>query len=60
MIEARRQGVDLRGYIAWTLIDNFEWAEGFTPKFGIVGMDPITFERHPKDSYRAFQQMLAK
>jgi beta-glucosidase len=60
MLDAKRQGVDLRGYIAWTLIDNFEWAEGFAPKFGIVGMDPKTFERQPKDSYRAFQQMLAK
>ncbi|KKB75882.1 beta-glucosidase [Devosia soli] len=60
MLDAKRQGVDLRGYIAWTLIDNFEWAEGFTPKFGIVGMDPDTRDRKPKDTYRAFQKMLTK
>ena len=60
MLEAKRQGVDLRGYIAWTLIDNFEWAEGFTPKFGIVGMDHKTLARQPKQSYQAFRQMLAK
>ncbi len=59
MIEAKKQGVDLRGYIAWTLIDNFEWAEGFTPKFGIVGMDPKTLERQPKASYDAFKAMLS-
>jgi beta-glucosidase len=40
------------------LIDNFEWAEGYGPKFGIVGMDPETRNRHPKDSYHAFRQML--
>ncbi|WP_108398702.1 GH1 family beta-glucosidase [Devosia submarina] len=59
MIEAQRRGVDLRGYVAWTLIDNFEWAEGFTPKFGLVGMDPLTLDRHPKRSYEAFKTMLA-
>lgn len=60
MVEAQKQGVDLRGYIAWTLIDNFEWAEGFTPKFGIVGMDPVTRDRLPKDTYWAFKQMLER
>ncbi|NTJ44592.1 beta-glucosidase [Agrobacterium larrymoorei] len=58
IIDAQRQGADVRGYIAWTLIDNFEWAEGYDPKFGIVGMDPATRDRVPKDSYRAFQTML--
>ncbi len=60
IIEAQRQGADIRGYIAWTLIDNFEWAEGYGPKFGIVGMDPETRDRHPKESYHAFRQMLTK
>ena len=59
MVEAKKQGVDLRGYIAWTLIDNFEWAEGFNPKFGIIGMDPKTLERQPKQTYYAFQDMLS-
>jgi beta-glucosidase len=58
--DAQAQGADVRGHIAWTLIDNFEWAEGYEPKFGIVGMDPATRDRVPKESYRAFQQMLTK
>lgn len=58
MVEAQKQGVDLRGYIAWTLIDNFEWAEGFVPKFGIVGMDADTLDRQPKQTYHAFREML--
>ncbi|MCL6652827.1 beta-galactosidase [Agrobacterium rubi] len=60
IIDAQRQGADIRGYIAWTLVDNFEWAEGYGPKFGIIGMDPETRDRNPKDSYHAFRQMLAK
>ncbi|MCL6650840.1 beta-galactosidase [Agrobacterium rubi] len=56
--DAQAQGADVRGHIAWTLIDNFEWAEGYEPKFGIVGMDPVTLDRLPKESYRAFQKML--
>ncbi|MFK3779869.1 GH1 family beta-glucosidase [Agrobacterium sp. NPDC089420] len=56
--DAQRQGADVRGHIAWTLIDNFEWAEGYQPKFGIVGMDPVTRERQPKESYHAFREML--
>ncbi len=57
--DAQKRGVDVRGYVAWTLIDNFEWAEGYSAKFGIVGMDPQTRDRFPKGSYRAFQGMLA-
>ncbi|KAB0677731.1 family 1 glycosylhydrolase [Aureimonas leprariae] len=45
---------------AWTLVDNFEWAEGFAPKFGLVGMDPETLDRLPKESWHAFRTMLAR
>lgn len=48
--EAIRQGADVRGYFAWTLTDNFEWAEGFTQRFGIVHCDFNTQARTVKQS----------
>ena len=56
---ARSAGADIRGYIVWTLLDNFEWAEGYTKYFGIVQVDPETQDRTPKASYRWLQQHLA-
>ncbi|MGN0064471.1 MAG: glycoside hydrolase family 1 protein [Nocardioides sp.] len=43
-------GADVRGYFAWSLLDNFEWAHGFHRRFGIVHVDYETLERTPKDS----------
>jgi beta-glucosidase len=48
--EAIRQGVDLRGYYAWSLLDNYEWAAGYAMRFGLVHVDRATLERTPKDS----------
>ena len=56
--QAQRAGVDVRGFFAWSLLDNYEWAEGYTPRFGIVHTDYATQTRTPKGSYRAFQNML--
>lgn len=58
VLDARKQGADVRGYFAWSLIDNFEWAEGYTSRFGIVHVDYETQKRTPKGSYRAFQGLL--
>ncbi|MBV9734284.1 MAG: family 1 glycosylhydrolase [Acidisphaera sp.] len=44
------EGCRLRGYFTWTLTDNFEWAEGFVPKFGLVAVDRRTLRRTPKQS----------
>ena len=43
-------GVDVRGYTYWSALDNFEWALGYRPTFGLVAVDRTTFERRPKPS----------
>ncbi|MPY52475.1 GH1 family beta-glucosidase [Streptomyces acidicola] len=48
---AMEAGVDVRGYFVWSLLDNFEWAEGFARRFGLVHVDYDTLERTPKASY---------
>jgi beta-glucosidase len=47
---ALEDGVDLRGYFAWSLLDNFEWAEGYSRRFGIVYVDYTNQARIVKDS----------
>lgn len=49
-LEAVDDGVDLRGYFVWSLLDNFEWADGYAQRFGIVHVDYDTLERTPKRS----------
>lgn len=52
-------GVDLRGYYAWSLLDNFEWARGMTQRWGLVRVEPGTLDRTPKDSARWYQRVVA-
>jgi beta-glucosidase len=52
--DALAAGVDLRGFFVWSLLDNFEWAEGYAHRFGIVHVDFETQRRTPKDSARWF------
>ena len=52
-------GCDVRGYFVWTLVDNFEWASGFTHRFGIVELDRDTLSRRPKLSYDVYRDIVA-
>ncbi|MGC4864053.1 GH1 family beta-glucosidase [Micromonospora sp. DT53] len=52
-------GVDVRGYFVWSLLDNWEWAEGFTKRFGLVHVDYATQTRTPKSSYTWFRDVIA-
>lgn len=51
-------GVDVRGYFHWSLMDNFEWAAGFSQRFGLVHIDYETQKRTPKDSYYWYQELI--
>jgi beta-glucosidase len=57
--DAIAAGVDVRGYLTWTLMDNFEWAEGFHQRFGLVHVDYATQRRTPKASYSWYRDLIA-
>ena len=54
-----KQGVDVRGYFVWSLLDNFEWLHGYAKRFGIVRVDYETLERTIKDSGHWYGQVIA-
>jgi beta-glucosidase len=53
------EGVNLKGYYAWSLLDNFEWSYGYSKRFGIVHVDYATQKRTPKDSAYFFRDVIA-
>jgi len=58
--DARAAGVDVRGYLHWSAFDNFEWSEGYGPKFGLIAVDrDDDFRRTPKPSAYAFARVAA-
>ena len=59
MKDAIDDGVDLRGYLAWSLLDNFEWAWGYHQRFGLVRVDYETQERTPKASALWYSRLAA-
>ncbi|CAN5400997.1 GH1 family beta-glucosidase [soil metagenome] len=58
VLRAQRDGAPVDGYFAWSLMDNFEWADGYGPRFGLVYVDYPTQRRVVKDSGRWFQRLL--
>ncbi len=59
MADAVAAGVPLAGYLHWSLFDNFEWALGYRPRFGLVYVDYPTLTRTPKDSARHYAALIA-
>lgn len=53
-----RQGYEILGYHHWTLVDNFEWAHGYSQRFGLVELDPITQERKPRPSAGFYSEIV--
>ena len=56
---AREAGVPVHGYFVWSFLDNFEWAHGYSKRFGIVYVDYATLARLPKASFHWYRQLIA-
>jgi beta-glucosidase len=57
---AMHQGVDIRGYFVWSFLDNFEWASGYRPTFGLVKVDFKNQTRLPKDSFYWYRDLIER
>lgn len=58
LLKAKKDGVDIRGYFAWSLFDNFEWAWGYEARFGLIYVDYQNFRRYPKDSFYFYKRII--
>ncbi len=56
--QARQHGIDVHGYLYWSLLDNFEWREGFNPRFGLIDVDYQTQQRTIRPSAYAFKELI--
>ncbi len=59
LCDAVDAGADVRGYLHWTAMDNFEWAEGYSKRFGLLAVDRVTLERTAKPSAAVFAEICA-
>lgn len=60
MARAQREGVDIRGYLHWSSMDNFEWSEGYSMRFGLIEVDFDTQERRPRPSAALYSQVIER
>ena len=60
VLKAKNEGVPVKGYFIWSLTDNFEWSEGYQPRFGLVHVDFNTQKRTVKDSGYWFRDFLSE
>jgi len=60
MEKAMQTGVDVRGYLHWSLMDNFEWLYGYEPRFGLVEIDYKTLERRPRKSFYVYKELIER
>lgn len=58
MLKVKHDGTDIRGYFCWSILDNFEWEQGYSKRFGLVYTDYKTLNRIPKDSYYFYQKLI--
>jgi beta-glucosidase len=56
---AVKDGVPVNGYYAWSPLDNFEWADGYKQRFGMIYVDYTNQKRIPKDSYEWYRKVIA-
>jgi len=60
VFKAKKEGADIRGYIHWSLIDNFEWDSGFSPEFGLIKVDYKNFSRSIRPSALVYKDLINK
>ena len=60
MGDAIKDGVNVKGYFVWSLMDNFEWASGYSQRFGLYYVDYKTLERIPKESAKFYKKLMEK
>ena len=58
IVRAKKDGIDVRGYMHWSLYDNLEWNSGFSARFGLIYTDYVTFEKKPKKSFYYYKQLI--